>query len=251
MTAAQRQARCRAAKRTQALHQIPQVHGEGYSLYQGDARQILPHLRGLDALITDPPYGVLRAPDAHGRASRGTGGKHGLVRGAYASYDDTYANFCQIVVPILNASLDRTIRGAVFSGPHIQEQRKTPVLGGVYCPVATGRHAWGFNEFHKVLFYGNHPKVTRGRSTVYKSSHTAEQGLAHPCPKPLQWMRWLVELASLPGETVFDPFMGSGTTGIACLKEGRRFVGIELDPGYFALAVQRLEEVSRQGKLFG
>jgi site-specific DNA-methyltransferase (adenine-specific) len=64
-------------------------------------------------------------------------------------------------------------------------------------------------------------------------------------------MRWLVKLASLPGETVLDPFMGSGTTGIACLEHGRRFVGIEVDPGYFALAVERLEAVSRQGKLFG
>jgi len=130
---AARQATFRARQRASVLDQIPQVHGEGYSVYQGDARLILPLLQEeLDVLITDPPYGVLGAPDTHGRATRGTGGKHGLVRRPYASYEDTYENFVQIIVPILNASLDRVTRGAVFTGPHITKQRKTSVYGGVY-----------------------------------------------------------------------------------------------------------------------
>jgi hypothetical protein len=85
-----------------------------------------------------------------------------LRRHPYASYEDTYENFVQQIVPILNASLDLTTRGAVFSGPHIQEQRKSWAHGGVECLTGAGRHAWGFNVFQTVLFYGNHPRSTRG-----------------------------------------------------------------------------------------
>jgi DNA modification methylase len=154
-------------------------------------------------------------------------------------------------VPILNASLDRVQRGAVFSGHHIKEQREAPVTGGVWCPAGAGRHQWGFKVLHHVLFYGNHPRLQHGAlgSTVLHSTHTAEPN-GHPCPKPLPWMRWLVELASVPGETVLDPFMGSGTTGVACVERGRRFVGIEIDPGYFRLACQRLAQAAAQGQLF-
>jgi site-specific DNA-methyltransferase (adenine-specific) len=244
-------ARQDAGKRAAVLEQIPKAHGEGYDLYQGDAAVILPLLRGLDVLITDPPYGVLRAQGAQGRASRGTGGKHGLVRGAYATYDDSYANFVGTVVPILNACLDRVQRGAVFSGPHVEAQRPAAVIGGVYSPAGAGRHPWGFKTFHPVLFYGTHPTLERGArgSTTLQSSHTAEKN-GHPCPKPIEWMRWLVALTSLPGETVIDPFMGSGTTGVAALEHARRFVGIEVDATYFQGACQRLEATTRQGQLF-
>jgi DNA modification methylase len=227
------------------------VHGEGYTLYQGDARVILPLLGGLDVLITDPPYGVLKGPDGAGRATRGTGGQHGLRRGPYAHYEDTYANFCTQVVPILRLSVARAVRGAVFTGPHIQEQPKSTTTGGVYCPAGSGRHAWGFKTFLPVLFYGQAPNLHQGarRQTTLHSTAVAERN-GHPCPKPLAWMEWLVDLCTRPGETVFDPFMGSGTTGVACVEFGRRFVGIELDSGYFALACARLDAAARQGRLF-
>jgi len=64
-------------------------------------------------------------------------------------------------------------------------------------------------------------------------------------------MRWAVEKASLCDETVLDPFMGSGTTGVACAQLGRRkFVGIEIEPRYFDIACKRIEDAQRQGKLF-
>lgn len=72
----------------------------------------------------------------------------------------------------------------------------------------------------------------------------------HPCPKPLGWMTWLVELASNPWEIVLDPFMGSGTTGVACVKLGRRFIGIEIEPKYFDIACKRIEAACAQPDLF-
>ena len=72
----------------------------------------------------------------------------------------------------------------------------------------------------------------------------------HPTQKPLRLvMDWIAKFTD-EGETVLDPFMGSGTTGVACHKLGRKFIGIEKRPDYFALACERLVDVSRQGELF-
>ena len=62
-------------------------------------------------------------------------------------------------------------------------------------------------------------------------------------------MTWLVKRASLPGETILDPFMGSGTTGVAALKLGRRFIGIEIEPAYFEIACRRIEQAQREYSL--
>lgn len=70
------------------------------------------------------------------------------------------------------------------------------------------------------------------------------EGNTHPTVKPAALMEWLVKLACPPGGTVLDPFAGSGTTGVACLQTGRKFVGIEIDPGYYEIAKGRLEEAA-------
>lgn len=72
----------------------------------------------------------------------------------------------------------------------------------------------------------------------------------HPTQKPLALMRELVERFTQVGDVVLDPFMGSGTTGEACVERGRRFIGIELNPAYFALAEPRITRAAAQGALF-
>jgi site-specific DNA-methyltransferase (adenine-specific) len=72
----------------------------------------------------------------------------------------------------------------------------------------------------------------------------------HPTEKPLGLMRRSVNLASPPGRIVLDPFMGSGTTGVACVQTGRKFIGIEIDPGYFSIAQRRINEALGVGGLF-
>lgn len=68
----------------------------------------------------------------------------------------------------------------------------------------------------------------------------------HPCAKPIKAMEWLVNKVTLEGETVFDPFMGSGTTGLAAVSLGCKFVGIEINPQYYQLAVDRITNLYRQ-----
>lgn len=72
----------------------------------------------------------------------------------------------------------------------------------------------------------------------------------HPNEKPLRLMEQIVATHSQPGDVVLDPFMGSGTTGVAAIKLGRRFIGIELDPAHFETACRRFEEAYKQPRLF-
>jgi DNA modification methylase len=218
------------------------------TLYLGDALEVmagLPECLRFGALVTDPPYGVDLGSTA------GSGGAHGLSLEAYASYEDTYENYVSTVVPALVAALARCGRGAVFIGPHIHELPKFDALGGVYCSAATGRHQWGFKNFLPVLFYGTYPDLHKGAQypTVIASNETAEKN-GHPVPKPVGWMRWLVALCTRRGESVFDPFMGSGTTGVACVEQGRAFIGIEREPKYFDIACRRIEQAYKQRPLF-
>jgi len=72
----------------------------------------------------------------------------------------------------------------------------------------------------------------------------------HPTQKPLAVMKWIIENYSNPGDTILDPFMGSGTTGVACVQTGRNFIGIEIDPTYFAIAEKRIKDAQAQPLLF-
>ena len=73
----------------------------------------------------------------------------------------------------------------------------------------------------------------------------------HPSPKPIEYMRCIIERFTMPGETVFDPFSGSGSTAVACIQTGRNFIGCEIDPGYFAIAQRRIERAQAQPRLEG
>lgn len=217
-------------------------HG-GITIYHGDCREILPHLGRFDMLLTDPPYGVCLGEQC------GRGDGHGLSIAGYASYDDTYENFVSTIVPALGLAIDKCTRAAVFTGPHIHEQRKPSAIGGIFCRTAKGRTPWGFKNLLPVLFYGQAPDLNLGSypTVICSDAHAERSDNGHPCPKPLVWMTWLMQRGSRQGENVLDPFMGSGTTLVAAKNNGRRAVGIEIEKRYCAEAVLRL----RQEVMFG
>ena len=87
-------------------------------------------------------------------------------------------------------------------------------------------------------------------SDVWQFNTSASEGTLHPAQKPQALIDYIVKSSTRPGDTVLDFVMGSGTTGVACVRTGRRFIGVELDPGYFAIAQRRIAEAQLQPRLF-
>ena len=212
----------------------------GIVIWNCDCRDILPTLGPVDLVLTDPPYGVNLGN--HGAALDGR--PHLLSKGTYESYDDSYEKFCSIVIPAIRLALGKCTRAAIFCGPHIWEMPKADAIGGIFIPAAAGRNVWGFKNILPVLLYGKSPTVALGRGcgpTAFQSAASVSVN-GHPCPKPIEWMSWWVRWASLDGETILDPFMGSGTTLVAAKQLGRRAIGIEIEEKYAEIAVKRLQQ---------
>jgi len=207
----------------------------GITLYCGDAQDLLPKMeppiQGVEfarVLISDPPYGV---------AFDGKATKHTTVKsGGYTTTDDPL-----IGPAVVRSVLPNVARAAVFPGTrNLHDYPKPADIGAVYCPSGAGIGRWGFTCFHPILFYGTRPS-SQLHPTSIESFDTANID-GHPCPKPLRWMLWLVSRASLPLETVIDPFCGSGTTLEAAKTLNRRAIGIEIEPKYCEIAVKRLRQ---------
>ena len=197
------------------------------TLYLGDCLEILPTLGKVDAVVTDPPYGFGSTPRRGGKTQ-------GSIDGM------------SVILPWdkLNLSWLDLWRGpaAVFCS-----ERSAEVVGqamnadGLLVYVKTNPSPVG-SSFE--------PCYTRGFKghARHFSSYNADNGQSHPTQKPLDLMVWIVSRA--PGQIILDPFMGSGTTLVACAKLGRKGIGIEIDPGYFDIACKRVEDAYRQPDLF-
>jgi DNA modification methylase len=203
---------------------------EGVTLYLGDCREILSTLGKVDAVVTDPPYGV------------------GF---RYESHDDTpkgYVQWCADWFALTQAATDGPI--AISCG--IVNVTDWPKPDWIFCwhkPASMGRCAVGFNNWEPVLLYG---KSRAGQVVdVFRAPIlTSDDVEGHPCPKPVAWGRGIIERISAPGDIILDPFTGSGTTGIAAVSSGRKFTGIEIEPKYFDIARRRIEQATKQADLF-
>jgi DNA modification methylase len=220
------------------------------TLYLGDCREILPTLGPVDAVVTDPPYGV----NFDGKAGHYRNEPSAKRDDAYVSYDDTPENFAGVVLPALRNALAIARSGLVFMASRNVQLLPPGELGGIYLPNGGGLGPWGFQSFMHALFYGPDPYLSAGMGSrpngKYGLYGNDSNKVDHPCAKPLSAMVWAVNRASLPGHAVLDPFMGSGTTGVACAKLGRKFIGIEIEPRYFDIACRRIEAAYGQLDLF-
>lgn len=222
-------------------------------LILGDCLEVLPTLGPVDAVVTDPPYGVGLT-----RKTNDFRGSKFFDDGASAQFSKNYDDNPEVIAALVTAAADLYLplasRALVFPGHRMMWRYPEPSSAGtVYVPNGAGRDSWGFGCHNPVLFYGKCPYLSRGKGS-YPNSATFNQPnrekIDHPCPKPVEWMLWAVNRASVAGETILDPFMGSGTTLVACVNLGRRGIGIEIDPGYFDTACRRVEAAYRQPRLF-
>ena len=123
------------------------------TLYLGDCREVLPTLGRVDAVVTDPPYGV-------GFSGKVT--KHSDNSGT-ASYLDTEENFRAVILPTIKQAILKATRGAVFTGTRRLNEYPPPRdIGGITCPNGGGMSSWGFGCYHPVAFYGSSPYIAGG-----------------------------------------------------------------------------------------
>ena len=219
----------------------------------GDCRDVLPTLSKVDAVVTDPPYGIgLVKKTSDFRDSKHF--DHGESLAASVVYADEPSKIRSLIAEVMPVILAAAERAMVFCGPAMLWAYPEPAsIGCVFTPNGAGRTAWGFQCTHPVLFYGKDPFLQDGkggRPNSWRTEQPNREDIDHPCPKPVAWMKWAMWRASRDGETILDPFMGSGTTGVAAVQMGRDFIGIEKEERYFDIAARRIEEAQKQGDLF-
>lgn len=217
----------------------------------GDCLAVLPTLAAgsVDAVITDFPYGIglTRKKNDFIGSRYFDDGKSAQASTLYDDSPETIRGLIKLAMPEI---LRVAKRALIFCGMNMLMQYPEPAaIGGVYTPNGAGRCKWGFQGLHPILYYGKDPYLAAGkggRPNSFRTEQPNPETIDHPCPKPVKWMTWAVERASFAGETVLDPFMGSGTTGIACYRMGRNFIGIEKVAPYFAIAQRRIAEAQAQ-----
>jgi DNA methylase len=209
----------------------PNADYVGHPPYYDDGRAVIIHADCRDVgplgevLVTDPPYGV-DFVGKHWKKTSPTGG--------YTTPDS------DIGPAVVAAYLPAVRRAAVFPGiRQLHDYPKPDDIGCVFNPAGAGFGRWGFSCLHPVLFYGK-PRHNVQPASLLSFDQPEPNG--HPCPKPLAWIRWLVEMASEPGDLIADPFMGSGTTLVAAVSAGRRAIGVEIEERYCEIAARRLNQ---------
>lgn len=197
------------------------------TLYLGDCMEVMPTLGKVDAVVTDPPYGI--------GASRMSMGKWRTSRMSKSDWDDVAPE----LLPILELGVPSIIWGAnnfvlPASRAFLVWDKGAGFKGRDFAECEL---AWcSFDGNARVFSFD---PLARG---AYRDKR-------HPTQKPLELMQWCMSFVP-KAEIILDPFMGSGTTGVACAKRGLRFVGVELDESYFDIACERIRKAYAEPDLF-
>jgi len=204
------------------------------TLYLGDCLEVLPLIEKVDAVITDPPYGI------------NENSKKVASRGNMAAPKD-YGHFDWDKSP----PPDELIELIRTKGKY------QAFFGGNYftLPPNSCWLVWdklnGDNDFADCeLAWTNWPKAVRRLQWRWNGMiRQGNEERYHPTQKPLEVMKWVIELCP-KSDTILDPFMGSGTTGVGAIQMGKKFIGIEREKQYFDIACKRIEQAVSQPQLF-
>jgi DNA modification methylase len=204
----------------------PVVIGDA-TLYLGDCREILPTLGRVDAVVTDPPYGIGM-----------DGGKVGKAEYDKLDWDATTAD------------------DAITVAREISQWQI--IFGGNYYALPPSGHwlIWDkqndpttFADFE--MAWTNIGKSSRMVRHLWSGPYMkVKEARFHPTQKPVAVMEWCIEQLPDPSQTILDPFAGSFSTGVATIRLGRKFIGIEREPKYFEIGVRRIEQAYAQPDMF-
>lgn len=194
-------------------------------LILGDCLEVLPTLGLVDAVVTDPPYGIGITKSNRLAISRGMGGK---------SWDD--APIDASAVALIRGMAPRQI---IWGGNYFD-------LPPTRAPLVWDKNNAGRDFADFEMAWTNLDMVAR--RFIFRPMNM-DGGKLHPTQKPIAVMEWCLGFVH-DATSILDPFMGSGTTGVACARLGRKFIGIEIDEGYFEIACERIRKAYAQPDFF-
>lgn len=196
------------------------------TLYLGDCMDILPTLDKVDAVITDPPFGIGNFVQTSGN-----------VRGEAVTWNESEPS-AKFFALLKEKSTHRVIWGANYFN----------------CFEGAGGLVWVKNQPMPNMSKAEMASVSWGNKVelinLTWTNYVNTKESTHPCERPVELYKWCIMQVPKNPQTILDPFMGSGTTGVAAIQLGRKFIGIEREPKYFDIACKRIEQTHAQGKLF-
>lgn len=202
------------------------------TLHLGDCRELLPHIDPVDAVVTDPPYGIGADKNAHQ-----SGGKNGWAE--YENHDwDSERPAPEVFAALRAMSRDQIIWGGNYFADLLPPSMRWLVWD-------KGQRNFSLADVE--LAWTNQQKAAR--IVDFPRAKILSDGRGHPTQKPVELMTWCLDFVP-EAKTILDPFMGSGTTGVAAIQAGRTFIGIEREQTYFDLACRRMDACEKQGRLF-
>ena len=224
------------------------------TLYLGDCLEVLPTLAQVDAVVTDPPYGISGNVGKTERAKY-AGQLRKFVYGEWdltADLQPAFVELQRILSPTGSvyvfcggeqlSDLLMWLQSLNYSTRTLAWIKKNP-------NVANGQHLW-LPAVETIAYGKAHGGVFNAHCRPGAWFESPPSKRYHPTQKPDDIVTDFILSSTRPGQTVLDPFMGSGTTGVACVKTGRKFVGIEIDPTYFEIACRRIAAAQQQYALF-
>ena len=215
------------------------------TLYLGDCREILPTLGKVDAVVTDPPYGLEDWNNRGTNAARGQGrawknlGKNADSKfngHEAAAWDNPLS--ADDVQALLDAGKHKIIWGGNYLGDYLGRTKQMFIWN-------KGIRNMHFNDC-EIAWTSQWREACR----VFDYSPMSAEPKEHPTQKPLALMLWCISRLPSDSLSIIDPYMGSGTTGVAATQMRRSFIGVEREPRYFDIACRRIEEAQRQGDMF-
>jgi len=202
----------------------PYYKDDWVTIYNGDCREILTELPRVDMIFADPPYGV--------------GFKYA---GIYQ--DDDIKSYFNLIGDFLNIAQDKS--EVLFMTVGMRHIWLYPPATWILCWAKPGStrasKLGGFSEWEPILVYGKRRIYNDFKMLPDCVNHSKTSG-NHPCPKPENLLKWLIDIGSDENNTILDPFLGSGTTLLAAKQYGRKAIGIEIEEKYCEIAAKRLSQ---------
>jgi site-specific DNA-methyltransferase (adenine-specific) len=228
------------------------------TLHMGDCLEVLPSLQAVDAVVSDPPYGISLGKMSSTYTSRwnyskGAGLKSMVKR--ERQKDDRYGYLIHgDDVPFDPAPWLAFPKIILWGGVHFAKRLPETRSWLVWDKRENGTSD---NQADCEIAWSNLPGPARLKHHLWRGlarrgeENPSREPRSHPTQKPIDLMSWCIDLCKLkPDSMIVDGYMGTGSTGIAAVRAGHRFVGVEIEPSYFAIACKRIEQAQKQARLF-